>query len=85
MDGKPLKQQSIDELYYNLTETKKELIKNVAVTVIFIVMSFYITSEKGVGFFTFLPAIAIYFLVSSCLKLKNIRDEIRSRLLHLRR
>ena len=84
MNEKPLKHQSIDELYRNEEKTNKDFIRNSIVMIFIIGISIFITSEKGLGFFTFFPVFFSYSILSSYFRLKNIRDEIKSRLLHLK-
>lgn len=84
MKEKPLKQQNIDELYHNEQNTTKDIIRNSVILIIIIAISIIITSEKGIGFFTIFPIFCSYPILSSYFKLKNIREEIKSRLINLK-
>jgi hypothetical protein len=84
MNEKPLKKQSIDELYYNEKKTQRDFIRNSIVMIFIIGISIFITSEKGLGFFTFFPVFFSYSILSAFFRLKNIREEIKSRLIHLK-
>ncbi len=84
MKEKPLKQQSIDELYQNEQNTTKDFTRNSVILIIIIAISIFVTAEKGFGLITFLPVFSSYSILSSYFRLKNIRDEIKSRLIHLK-
>jgi len=84
MKEKPLNLQSIDELYQNEQNTTKELTRNSIVMMVIIAISIFVTSENGVGLFTIFPVFCSYPILSSYIRLKNIREEIRSRLINLK-
>ncbi|KUJ52274.1 hypothetical protein [Chryseobacterium sp. JAH] len=84
MNEKPLKEQSIDELYRNEEKTSRDFIRNSILMICIVGISIFITSEKGVGFFTFFPVFFSYSILSCYFRLKEIRKEIRSRILHLK-
>ncbi|MCU7616114.1 hypothetical protein NZ698_02790 [Chryseobacterium sp. PBS4-4] len=84
MNEKPLKEQSIDELYRNEEKTNKDFIRNSIVMIFIVGISIFVTAEKGFGLITFLPILSSYSILSSYFKLKNIRDEIKSRLINLK-
>ncbi|MCY0977402.1 hypothetical protein PGH12_00200 [Chryseobacterium wangxinyae] len=84
MREKTLREQSIDELYYNEHKTKNDFIKNSVLMIFIIAISIFVTAEKGFGIFTFLPLFCCYSILLCYVRLKNIREEIKSRLLHLK-
>ena len=84
MKEKPLKHQSIDELYQNEENTTKDFTRNSVILIIVIAISIFLTEEKGFGLITFLPVFSIYSILSSYFKLKNIRVEIKSRFINLK-
>nr|WP_314496210.1 hypothetical protein [uncultured Chryseobacterium sp.] len=84
MTEKPLSQQSIDELYQNEDKAKKSFMYNSVILLCIIGISIFMTSENGFGFYTFFPVFFSYTIFSSYSRLKNIREEIESRILHLK-
>jgi len=84
MTEKPLSHQTIDELYQNENKAKKSFIYNIILFLFIVVISIFVTAEKGFGFYTFFPIFFSYSIVSSHFRLKKIREEIKSRILHLR-
>jgi len=84
MKEKPLKEQSIDELYSNEEKTTKDFTGNSILMICIIGISIFVTAENGFGLVTFLPIVSSYSILSSYFRLKNIREEIKSRLLNLK-
>jgi len=84
MTEKPLSHQTIDELYQNEDKERKNFIYQIVIILFIIGISIFVTSEKGFGFYTFFPILFSYSLLSSYTRLKNIRDEIKSRIIHLK-
>lgn len=84
MSEKSLAEQTIDELFHNKKKTKRELIRNSVVLFLIVLISIFVTSEKGFSVFTFLPVFCSYSILSSYVRLNKIKSEIESRILHLK-
>lgn len=83
MQKKILSDQSLEELQITKKKTQTLLIIFIIILCILTVASIYLTLEKGVTIFTFLPICFLPVLIFSLINMKNVKNEIKTRERHI--
>ena len=83
MQKKILSDQTLEEL--KITKQKQQSILIVFTLLLCTVTGIivYLTLEKGIKLYTFLPVVLAPFYIYSLLSFKKVRDEIKSRTAHI--